>query len=109
MSITVNIFYKGENGSARKFAQEMIESGTVEAIRNENGNICYEYFCPLDDPETILLIDSWESQEAIDVHHNTPMMKIIFELREKYDLHMTVKRYTSDDTMPDTDKKYIKE
>ena len=40
MSITVNIYYKGENGSARKFAEEMISSGTVEAIRNEKGNIC---------------------------------------------------------------------
>ena len=24
MSITVNIYYKGENGSARKFAEEMV-------------------------------------------------------------------------------------
>lgn len=24
MSITVNIYYKGENGSARKFAEEML-------------------------------------------------------------------------------------
>ena len=26
-----------------------------------------EYYQSLDDPETILLIDSWESQEAIDI------------------------------------------
>ena len=35
MSITVNIYYTGEKGAARKFAEEMISSGTVEAIRNE--------------------------------------------------------------------------
>ena len=29
MSITVNIYYTGENGNARKFAEEMIQSGTV--------------------------------------------------------------------------------
>ena len=39
MSIVVNIYYSGENGSARKFAKEMISSGTVDAIRNEAGNI----------------------------------------------------------------------
>lgn len=39
MSITVNIYYKGENGSARAFVQEMISSGTVEAIRQEKGNL----------------------------------------------------------------------
>ena len=35
MSIVVNIYYSGENGSAQKFAKEMISSGTVDAIRNE--------------------------------------------------------------------------
>lgn len=33
MSITVNIYYTGENGNARKFAEEMIQSGTVDKIR----------------------------------------------------------------------------
>ena len=109
MSITVNIYYKGENGSARKFAEEMISSGTVEAIRNEKGNIRYDYFYPVDDAETVLLIDSWENQEAIDVHHSTPMMDTIFRLREKYSLHMKVERYISNDEIPETDKKFIKE
>ena len=109
MSITVNIYYKGENGSARKFAEEMISSGTVEAIRKEKGNIRYDYFYPVDDAETVLLIDSWENQEAIDVHHSTPMMDTIFRLREKYSLHMKVERYISNDEIPETDKKFIKE
>ena len=58
MSIVVNIYYSGENGSERKFAKEMISSGTVDAIRNETGNIRYDYFFPLGDEETVLLIDS---------------------------------------------------
>ncbi len=98
MSITVNIYYKGENGAARKFAEEMIASGTVDAIRNEKGNIKYDYFFPIEDSETILLIDSWSSQEAIDFHHASPMMGKIIELREEYDLHMIVERYVLDDT-----------
>ena len=109
MSITVNIYYTGENGSARKFAEEMISSGTVEAIRKEKGNIRYDYFYPVDDVETVLLIDSWESQEAIDIHHGTPMMDTIFKLREKYNLHMKVERYISNDEIPEKDQKFIKE
>lgn len=109
MSITINIYYKGENGSAKNFAIEMIESGTVDAIRNESGNIRYDYFFPMDDAETVLLIDSWENQEAIDNHHKTPMMNKIMGLREKYDLHMEVERYISDDEIPQADQKYIRE
>ena len=107
-SITVNLRYTGKDGSARKFAEEMVSSGTVAAIRNEAGNLRYEYYESLDDPETILLIDSWENQEAIDVHHASPMMQKIMELREKYDLHMTVERFVSDDAMPDSDKSFIR-
>ena len=95
MAITVNLRYTGKDGAARKFAEEMTTSGTVAAIRAEDGNLRYEYYQPLDDPETILLIDSWEDQAAIDAHHASPMMATIAALREKYDLHMTVERFVS--------------
>ena len=95
MEITVNILYTGKNGSARKFAEEMESTGTADAIRAEAGNIRYEYYFPMNDPETVLLIDAWESQEAIDAHHASHMMATIAELREKYDLHMTVERFVS--------------
>ena len=108
MSITVTLRYKGKDGAAKRFAEEMTKSGTVEKIRNEAGNLKYEYYQSLDDPEIILLIDSWEDQESIDVHHASPMMQTIMELREKYDLHMTVERYVSDNSMPDKDKDFIR-
>ena len=108
MSITVNLRYTGTDGNARKFAEEMVSSGTVDAIRAEEGNLRYEYYQSMDDPETILLIDSWANQEAIDKHHATPMMDTIAKLREKYDLHMTVERYTSAET-PESENKYIRE
>ncbi len=109
MSITVNIYYTGENGNARKFAEEMEKSGTAVAIRAEKGNLRYEYFYPLNDEETVLLIDSWENQEAINEHHKTPMMKKITELRNKYNLHMRVERYVADEQgVTEQDKTFIR-
>lgn len=107
--ITVNIYYTGKNGNARRFAEEMVSSGTVAAIRAEDGNLRYEYFLPMDDPETVLLIDSWGDQAAIDVHHASPMMEKITALREKYDLHMRVERYVSDeDGILSSDDEFIR-
>ena len=107
MAITVNLRYTGKDGAARKFAEEMTTSGTVAAIRAEDGNLRYEYYQPLDDPETILLIDSWEDQAAIDAHHASPMMATIAALREKYDLHMTAERYMSVET-PELEEQFIR-
>ena len=107
--ITVNLYYSGTNGSARRFAEEMIASGTVDAIRAEDGNLRYAYFFPMDDPETVLLIDQWRDQAVIDAHHASPMMAEIAALREKYDLHMKVERFVSDDSgLPEKDMKFIK-
>ena len=107
MAITVNLRYTGKDGSARKFAEEMTAGGTVAAIRAEAGNLRYEYYLSFEDPETVLLIDSWENQEAIDVHHASPMMATIAALREKYDLHMTAERYVTADT-PESENMFIR-
>ena len=110
MAITINIYYRGENGNARRFAEEMIFSGIVDEIRAEDGNLKYEYFYPVNDPDTVLLIDSWYDQEALDRHHASPMMEKIVQLREKYDLHMKVERYISENTgIPEKDKAFIKD
>lgn len=93
MSLVVNLYYTGKNGSASLFADEMTRSGTVDKIRSEEGNLRYEYFASISDPETILLIDEWESQEALDKHHKSEIMKTISELREKYKLRLRVERF----------------
>ncbi len=107
MSFTINIYYKGENGSAKVFANEMITSGIVDEIRSKEGNLRYEYFSPLDDSETILLIDSWKDQESLDRHHKSETMNKIIELRNRYDLHMKVEKYILDDNN-NQDDKYIR-
>jgi len=95
--IAINLYYRGSGGAARAFAAEMESSGIAAAIRAEEGNLSYRYFLPLDDPETVLLIDSWRDQAAIDAHHASPMMAALAALREKYDLHMQAERFISED------------
>lgn len=93
MSITINIYYTGHDGSARKFAEEMVSSGIVKDVRNEEGNERYDYFFPMDDPQTVLLIDRWRDQQALDEHHQSAMMAKIAALRDKYQLKMKVERF----------------
>lgn len=95
MSLIYNIYYIGKDGSAKEFAKEMIESGIVEEIRAQEGNEKYEYFFPMDDEETVLLIDSWKDKEAIDNHHKSERMERIASLRKKYKLKMRVEAYVN--------------
>lgn len=97
MSITINIYYTGSNGSAKKFADEMTSSGIVDCVRAEEGNERYEYFFPMNDSETVLLIDRWSNQEAIDFHHSTEIMKRIMDLRNKYNLKVRIEKFAEID------------
>ncbi|MCR1891650.1 antibiotic biosynthesis monooxygenase [Ligilactobacillus murinus] len=96
MGLTVNIYYTGIGENAKKFVTEMETSGLADKIRAQDGNERYEYFLSYKDPQTVLLIDQWQDQAALDRHHASEMMRQIAKLREKYDLHMQVKRYILD-------------
>ena len=106
--MTFLLYYTGANGSARRFAEEMERSGIADDIRAEVGNLRYEYFFPMNDPETVLLIDAWRDQAALDAHHASLMMAQIAALREKYDLHMKVERLTSAEEGSEADKEFIR-
>lgn len=93
MALTVNLYYTGKDGAARRFAEEMVASGIVDRVRAQSGNLRYEYFFPMEDPETVLLIDQWVDQTALDLHHKSPMMTEIAALRDKYKLRLRVERY----------------
>ncbi|MBQ8094427.1 MAG: antibiotic biosynthesis monooxygenase [Clostridia bacterium] len=104
--IAVNLYYRGTDGHARQFAEEMEQSGIADAIRKEPGNLRYMYFQPIGDPETVLLIDAWENQAAIDAHHASPMMVQLAALRVKFDLHMEAERFVSE--VYEADNQYIR-
>lgn len=104
--LTILIRYQGKGGGARRFVNEMISGGVVSKIRQEEGNLRYEYFFPIDNEESVLLVDSWKNQEALDEHHKLPLMDDIKRLREKYDLHMEVEKY--EPIVGDKDERFIR-
>ena len=108
MALVMQLYYTGKNGDARRFAEEMTSTGVVGRIRAEEGNLCYSYFTSMDDPETVLLVDMWRDQEALDHHHASPMMGEIMKLREKYDLHMRAERFVTDDALSEHDQAFLR-
>ncbi len=108
MALVMQLYYTGKNGDARRFAEEMTSTGVVGRIRAEEGNLCYSYFTSMDDPETVLLVDMWRDQEALDHHHASPMMGEIMKLREKYDLHMRAERCVTDDALSEHDQAFLR-
>ncbi len=91
--ITLNVYYTGPKGNAKKFVKEVERIGTADSVRNEAGNIRYDYFLSRKNPDEVLLVEKWKGQKAVESHNATPMMKTIGKLKKKYGLTTVVERY----------------
>lgn len=92
--ITINIRYNAPDGNALKYMKEMETTGFADSIRAIPGCLRYDYFIPQDDPQSVLLIDCWEDQQALNRYHSSPVMKKTETLRAKYQLERKAEMFT---------------
>ena len=97
MTIILHCYYPGQDGSARKFAEEMISSGLQQEVLNEEGCLQYDYFVSSKDGETVALLEKWRDAATLDAHQVGEPMKKIQALKAKYGLSITVERYELND------------
>lgn len=92
--ITINIRYNAPDGNALKYMQEMEATGLADSIRAIPGCLRYDYFIPQDDPQSVLLIDSWEDNQALNRYHSSAVMKQAEALRAQYQLERKAELFT---------------
>lgn len=105
--VTFNIRYNAPKGNALKYMKDMTKSGIADSIRAIPGCLRYDFFIPQDDPQSVLLIDSWEDQEALNRYHHSPIMEKAKALRIKYKLERKAEMFTpiqpkASDSAPDS-------
>jgi len=61
-----------------------IAQNLSKETRNEAGCISYHFSTSLDDPNTLLIFEQWESAEALEQHFQTDHMKKLQEELPKF-------------------------
>ena len=77
------VTYTAHPGMREEFVQKVREAGILEAIRNENGCIRYDYFYSEEDENQLLLVEKWETEECQRVHMEQPHMKKLAEIKDR--------------------------
>jgi len=84
-SFTILVLYTAKNeGDREMFVKELTDKGVLDAIRNEDGCLAYEYYCSYEDARVLALYEKWESPEHQRVHMTQPHMKAAMEIKGKY-------------------------
>ena len=66
------------------FIQKVKETGVLDAIRNEDGCIKYDYYLSEKDPNELLLIEQWESHKHQQIHIKQPHMDTLRSFKSDY-------------------------
>ena len=66
------------------FINKVKKTGILDAIRNENGCIKYDYYLSESDSNEILLIEQWKSKGHQQIHINQPHMEQLRKFKADY-------------------------
>ena len=77
---TIAVKFTCFEGKREDYINLLRKEGIVDAIRNEEGCISYEYYFSEEDNNTILLIEKWEEksyqQKHIELSHTKKMLSV---------------------------------
>lgn len=93
--IIVEGFVQLAPGEIERFRPAAIEM--LRATRNEAGCLSYAFATDVDDPNTVRIVEQWESENALASHFATPhMAKFNAALSSAKILKASVKLYRAD-------------
>ena len=88
--LLLNVTYTMKPGQREVFLKEVQAQGILEAVRREDGCMQYAYYLPVEEDDTLLLVERWRDQAAQQVHLTTPHMAQLGKIKEQCVLHTQI-------------------
>jgi quinol monooxygenase YgiN len=86
------VTYTVKPGLRSVFHQIILDEKLQEASRNEPGNIAYDYFLSVDNPDELLLVEKWTDMKSLDEHRLLPHFLRLQALKSDYIKEVSVVR-----------------
>ena len=82
--LTWNVVYHCKSGKRDAFYRAVTELGVRANSMGEPGNIKYDYYFDAQDPDALLLVESWETPELQQAHCRTELFARLQALKAEY-------------------------
>jgi len=86
------VTYTAKPGLRAAFHQIILDEQLQEASRNEPGNLTYDYFLSVDNPDELLLVEKWTDKKSLDEHCLLPHFIRLQALKKDYIKEVSVVR-----------------
>ncbi|NLD47106.1 MAG: antibiotic biosynthesis monooxygenase [Clostridiaceae bacterium] len=97
--ILMHVTYKVKEGKRDDFTRKVKDLGIMDASKQEPGNLLYEYYYPIDDENSVLLVEAWANTDSQVQHTKTEHFKLLFELKKEYVELTKIKKFTASDDL----------
>lgn len=91
--LSMIVYYHCKNGKQLDFLKAVGNAHIAKRCQSEPGNVQYDYFLPLDKPDTVLLLEKWETEEAQRAHLDTENFKLLSEIKAQFVESTKIERY----------------
>ena len=81
--LLINVTYTMKPGMLDTFLKEVQAQGIQAAVRREDGCLQYDYYLPVEEDNTLLLVERWRDQAAQQAHLATPHMAALGKIKEQ--------------------------
>ncbi len=81
---TIYVKFECKPNKREAFLEKVKETGVLAAIRAEDGCIKYDYYLSDKDPNELLLVEQWETQNHQQNHITQPHMDLLRSFNGDY-------------------------
>ena len=82
--LTLNVYYRCHPGKRDAFYKELCDLGIHALSNSEKGNVKYDYFLDLQDPDVLLLVETWTTPELQQAHCQTETFAKLQALKAQF-------------------------
>ncbi len=78
---TLNVVYHIKPGMAEQFIEAIYSENIGGITRNEDGCLGYDFFTSLEDDDTVLLVEHWRDDAALEAHSKAPHFAVLQQIK----------------------------
>lgn len=93
MSVVIHCELRLKPNTRAQLAQEIREAALESLVKTEQGNIDYRFLAPLNDEDSLWILEEWDTEDSINVHRQGENVRLWHQIADKYIVGRAHRKY----------------